>query len=108
MPKSRFPSPPSVGRGGTGYKANGHSNTGPTTQALGNLSSLHQPPTAADGPYRPSTSAGGTPVPKTSRAEGGVLKGGVERDGFLPYHNFSLLSSSRLHVTTNYTLQPGG
>lgn len=84
------------------------SNTGPITRALGNLSSLHQPPTAAGGPCRPSTSAGGTQCPKQAQAEEGVLKGGVERGGFLPYHNFSLLSSSRLHVTTNYTLQPGG
>lgn len=51
---------------------------------------------------------GGHQYPKQAQAEEGVLKGGVERGGFLPYHNFSLLSSSRLHVTTNYTLQPGG
>lgn len=87
MPKSKFPSP-SVGTDGTGYKVNGHRNTGPITQALGNFSSLHQPPTAAGGPCRPSTSAGRTPLPKTSTGRGGVPKGGVERGGFLPYHNF--------------------
>lgn len=108
MPKSRFPSPPSVGTNGTGYKANGHSNTGPITQALGNLSSLHQPPTAAGGPAGLAPQQAGHQYPKQAQAEAGVLKGGVERGGFPPYHNFSLLSSSRLHVTTNYTLQPGG
>lgn len=101
-----FPSPPSVGMDGTGYKANGHSNTGPITQAQETSPPFTSLPLQQVAPAGLAPQQAGHQHPKQAQAEEGVLKGGVGRGGFLPYHNSSLLSSSRLHVTTNYTLQP--
>lgn len=55
---------------------------------------------------RPKSSTGGTHIPSSKRRQGQSAEG-CRGEGKGTFHDFSLPSCSRLHVTTNYIEQPG-